>query len=55
VDAYAAIEQSRLKYLRLNKKNFTWIFIKAFKTLSLQVTLALQPSDKGPFCHLFSQ
>jgi hypothetical protein len=35
VDVYAAIEQSRLKYLRLNKKNFARIFIKAFKTPSL--------------------
>jgi hypothetical protein len=32
VDAYVAIEQNRLKYLRLNKKNFVRIFIKAFKT-----------------------
>jgi hypothetical protein len=55
VDAYAAIEQNRLKYLRLNKKNFVQIFIKAFKTPSLQVTLALLPSDKGSFCHLLSQ
>ncbi len=55
VDAYAAIEQNRLKYLRLNKKNFARIFIKAFKTPSLQVTVALLPSDKGSFCHLLSQ
>ncbi len=34
VDAYAAIEQNRLKYLHLNKKNFVQIFIKAFKTPS---------------------
>jgi hypothetical protein len=56
MNAYAAIEQSCLKYLRLNKKNFAWIFIKAFKTPSLaQVTIALLPSDKGSFCHIFSQ
>jgi hypothetical protein len=55
VDAYAAIEQNRLKYLRLNKKNFMRIFIKAFKTPSLQVTLALLPSNRGSFCHLLSQ
>jgi hypothetical protein len=41
VDAYAAIEQSHLKYLCLNKKNFAQIFIKAFKTPSLQVTIAI--------------
>jgi hypothetical protein len=35
VDAYAAIEQNRLKYLRLNFKNFMQIFIKAFRTPSL--------------------
>jgi hypothetical protein len=55
VDAYAVIEQNRLKYLRLNKKNFMRIFIKAFKTPSLQVTLALLPSNRGSFCHLLSQ
>jgi hypothetical protein len=54
VDAYAAIEQNRLKYLRLNKKNFMQIFIKAFKTPSLQVIVALLPSDTGSFCHLLS-
>jgi hypothetical protein len=53
-DAYAAIEQNRLKYLRLNKKNFMQIFIKAFKTPSLQVIVALLPSDTGSFCHLLS-
>jgi hypothetical protein len=54
MDAYAAIKQSRLKYLRLNKKNFAWIFIKAFKTPSLQVKIALLPLDKGSLYHLFS-
>jgi hypothetical protein len=38
VDAYAVIKQNRLKYLRLNQKNFVRIFIKAFKMPSLQVT-----------------
>jgi hypothetical protein len=38
VDAYVVIEQSRLKILRLNKKNFARIFIKAFKTPLLQPT-----------------
>jgi hypothetical protein len=55
VDAYAAIEQNRLKYLRLNQKNFARIFIKAFKTPLLQVTIALLPSDRGSFYHLLSQ
>jgi hypothetical protein len=55
VDAYATIEQSRLKYLCLNQKKFARIFIKAFKTPSLQVTVALLPSNRGSFCHLFSQ
>jgi len=31
------------------------IFIKAFRMPSLQVTIALLPSDRGSFCHLFSQ
>jgi len=55
VDVYAAIEQSRLKYLCLNKKNFARIFIKAFKMPSLQVTITLLPSGRGSFCHLLSQ
>jgi hypothetical protein len=55
VDAYATIKQSCLKYLRLNKKNFARIFIKAFKTPLLQVTIALLPLDRGSFCHLLSQ
>jgi hypothetical protein len=55
VDAYVAIEQNRLKYLCLNQKNFVRIFIKAFKTPSLQVTITLLPSDRGSFCHLLSQ
>ncbi len=55
MDAYAAIEQNRLKYLRLNQKNFVRIFIKAFKMPSLQVTIALLPSDRRSFCHLLSQ
>jgi hypothetical protein len=54
MDVYAAIEQNRLKYLRLNKKNFVQIFIKAFRTPSLQVTITLLPSDKESFCHLLS-
>jgi hypothetical protein len=45
VDAYAAIEQNRLKYLYLNQKSFAWIFIKAFKTPSLQVIIVPLPSD----------
>ncbi len=55
MDAYVAIKQNRLKYLLLNKKNFARIFIKAFKTPSLQVTIALLPLDRGSFCHLLSQ
>jgi hypothetical protein len=54
VDAYAAIEQNYLKYLRLNKKKFVQIFIKAFKMPSLQVTIVLLPSNRGSFCHLLS-
>jgi hypothetical protein len=55
VDAYAAIEQNRLKYLRLNKKNFARMFIKAFKMLSLQVIVTLLSSDRESFYHLLSQ
>jgi hypothetical protein len=55
MDAYAAIEQNRLKYLCLNKKNFARIFIKAFKMPSLQVTIALLPLDRESFCHLLTQ
>jgi hypothetical protein len=54
VNVYAIIEQNRLKYLCLNKKNFAQIFIKAFKMPSLHVTIALLPSDRGSFCHLLS-
>jgi hypothetical protein len=54
VDAYAAIEQNRLRYLHLNRKSFVQISIKAFRIPSLQVTITLLPSDKGSFYHLFS-
>jgi hypothetical protein len=37
------------------KKSFVQISIKAFKTPSLQVTIALLPSDRRSFCHLLSQ
>jgi hypothetical protein len=55
VDAYAVIEQNHLKYLRLNKLFFVQIFIKAFRTPSLQVRIALLPSNKISFYHLLSQ
>jgi hypothetical protein len=54
VDAYAAIEQNRLKYLRLNKKKLHAYLYQGFKMPSLQVTIMLLPSDKGSFCHLLS-
>ncbi len=54
VDAYAVVEQNRLMYLRI-RKSFVQISIKAFRTPSLQVTIVLLPSDRGSFCHLFSQ
>jgi hypothetical protein len=54
VDAYAAVEQNLLRYLRLNQKKFLQIFIKAFKTPLLQVTITLLPLDRGSFCHLLS-
>jgi hypothetical protein len=45
VDVYATIEQNRLKYLHLNNFFLIQIFIKAFRTPSLQVTITLLPSD----------
>jgi hypothetical protein len=55
VDAYVAIEQNRLKYLRLNQKKLRADLYQGLKTPSLQVTVTLLPSDKGSFCHLLSQ
>jgi hypothetical protein len=46
VDVYAAIEQTRLKYLRLNQKKLRADLYQGLQNASLQVTLALLASDK---------
>ncbi len=55
VDTYAAIEQSRLKYLRLNKKKLRADLYQGLQDAIVQVTITLLPSNKGSFCYLISQ